>query len=90
MKKKKPIPFNFVLEELDPVAPYTRPMFGCTAIYVGNKIVLILRQKEPTDKDSGIWLATTQEHHESLKKDFPVSSKTASVTGRGTGQTASM
>lgn len=33
-------PFAFVLEELDGVHTHTRPMFGCTAIYVDELIVL--------------------------------------------------
>lgn len=46
-------------------------MFGCTAIYVAEKIVLILRQKPSYERDNGVWLATTHEHHESLRDDFP-------------------
>jgi hypothetical protein len=46
-------------------------MFGCTAIYVGEKIALILRQKPSHERDNGVWLATTHEHHESLRQDFP-------------------
>jgi hypothetical protein len=46
-------------------------MFGCTAVYVGDKIVFILRQKGNPIPDDGVWLATTAEHHESLQKDFP-------------------
>jgi hypothetical protein len=46
-------------------------MFGCLAIYVGNKIVLILRDKRGPDADNGVWLATTVEHHESLRREFP-------------------
>lgn len=46
-------------------------MFGCHAIYVANKIVLILRNKENDKQDNGVWLATTLEHHESLKKILP-------------------
>lgn len=46
-------------------------MFGCTAIYVGEKIVLILRQKPSYERDNGVWLATSHEHHESLREDFP-------------------
>jgi hypothetical protein len=67
----KPIPFDFVLEELAPAKPYTKLMFGCTSIYVGEKIVLILRRKDDSDPDNGLWLATTPEHHESLRADFP-------------------
>jgi len=46
-------------------------MFGCTAIYVGEKIVLILRQKASYERDNGVWMATTREHHSSLEWDFP-------------------
>jgi len=46
-------------------------MFGCLAIYVGNKIVLILRDKPAPDTDNGVWLCTTEEHHESLRREFP-------------------
>ena len=46
-------------------------MFGCVAVYVEEKIVLILRDKPGQTADNGVWLATTQEHHASLRRDFP-------------------
>ena len=70
-KKPKNIAFEFVLEQLYPVDPLTKPMFGCHAVYVGNKIVMILRKKEVNKADNGIWVATTHEHHKSLRADFP-------------------
>ena len=51
--------------------PLTRPMFGCLAIYIEEKIVLVLRKRQPADADNGIWIATSHEHHSSLKKEFP-------------------
>ncbi|MBY0471995.1 hypothetical protein K2X30_12585 [bacterium] len=60
----------------------TRPMFGCLAVYTGEKIVLILREKEDYQQDNGVWLATIQDHHASLKKDFP-SMRSISVFGPG-------
>lgn len=71
MKKQKSIPFEFVVEALDRLSPEIKPMFGCHAIYVREKIVVILRKKEPNDPDNGVWLATTPAHHASLKKEFP-------------------
>lgn len=68
---RKAIPFEFIIDELADLGPLTKPMFGCTAIYVGGKIVLILRQRNDPVEDDGIWLATTEEHHESLQNDFP-------------------
>jgi len=70
-RRKKPLPFPFVLEALADVITLTRPMFGCLALYVRERIVLILRDKHDGSADDGVWLATTAEHHESLRRDFP-------------------
>ena len=72
--KKKTVPFAFVLEELEELAPYTKPMFGCTAIYVPgeeDRIVLILRERGAPKRDDGVWVATTAEHHASLRAEMP-------------------
>ncbi|HKM85303.1 MAG TPA: hypothetical protein VJW96_03790 [Terriglobales bacterium] len=79
VKQRKPIPHEFVLDALAPLSPRTRPMFGCLAIYVEHyaekkveeKIVLILRDKGGQTADNGVWLATTEEHHQSLRREFP-------------------
>jgi len=71
-KQRKPVPHAFVLDAISTLSPYTRPMFGCLAIYVREKIVLILRDKPKNTADNGVWLATTQEHHQSLRREFPV------------------
>jgi hypothetical protein len=70
-KRGKPVPHEFVLDEIAPLSPTTRPMFGCVAVYVDDKIVLILREKRKAAADNGVWLATTVEHHASLRQEFP-------------------
>ena len=69
--RRKPPPHEFVLDAMAPLSPLTRPMFGCLAIYVEDKIVLILRDRPSSRADNGVWLATTVEHHDSLRQDFP-------------------
>jgi hypothetical protein len=81
VKRRKPIPFEFVLDALSPLDPRTNPMFGCLAIYVGPKIVLILRDKPEPAPDNGVWLATTKDHHESLRGEFP-NMRSVSVLGK--------
>ena len=71
VKARKRIPFEFVLEALAGLRPRTNPMFGCLAVYVGAKIVLVLRDRPTATEDNGVWLATTPEHHESLQREFP-------------------
>ena len=70
-KPRKSVPYEFVLEAIASLSPWTRPMFGCLAVYVGDQIVFILRDKPGASADNGVWLATTEEHHESLRQEFP-------------------
>jgi hypothetical protein len=70
-KPRKQVPHQFVLDALASLSPITRPMFGCLAIYVQEKIVFILREKTTYPADNGVWLATTEDHHASLHSEFP-------------------
>jgi len=60
-----------VLERLDSLSPIVKPMFGCFAIYVGEKMVLILRNRKDYERDNGVWIATSAAHHSDLKRLFP-------------------
>jgi hypothetical protein len=71
VKPRKRVPYEFVLKALIRSSPWTRPMFGCLAVYVEDQIVLLLRDKGGNSADNGVWLATTKEHHESLRSEFP-------------------
>ncbi len=80
-KPRKAVPFEFVLDGIAALSPYTRPLFGCIAVYVQDKIVLVLRDKRTSTEDNGVWLATTREHHESLRREFP-SMRSIKVLGK--------
>ena len=69
--KSKNVPFDFVLDELYSLDPVVKPMFGCHAIYIQNKIVLMLRLKEQHAYDNGVWVASLPEHWDALKREFP-------------------
>lgn len=71
MRDEKNIPFSFVFDELEKLQPIVRPMFGCFAVYVDIKIMLILRNRKDHTDDNGVWIATAPEHHESLKMLLP-------------------
>jgi hypothetical protein len=71
LKKRKAVPHEFVLDAIAQLSPRTHPMFGCLAVYVEDKIVLVLRDKGKDTEDNGVWLATTAEHHQSLRLEFP-------------------
>src|SRR5215217_1041083 len=68
---QKNIPFDFVLDFLFPLDIKVKPMFGLFAVYVDEKIVLILRQRIQHPEINGVWIATSKDHHKSLRKAFP-------------------
>jgi hypothetical protein len=82
LKARGVIPFDFVLDELSDLHPLTKPMFGCAGVYVRGQIVLILRDRESSPRDNGIWIATSEEHHESLRQDFPAM-RSIEIFGKG-------
>ena len=84
LKKSSKMAFDFILEKLDRLGPVARPMFGCHAVYIGKKLVLITRDKNGGDNDNGVWIATTSANHESLKRELP---SLRSITVLGNGQT---
>ena len=57
-------------------------MFGCLAVYIEDRIVLILRDKPQNRADNGVWLATTEEHHDSLRREFP-NMRSIKLLGKG-------
>jgi hypothetical protein len=76
----KPIPkkpaYDFVLSELESSKIWPRmvvkPMFGSHALYIDNRIMVILRQKEgETSGDNGIWVVVPIENQPEIKKEFP-------------------
>jgi hypothetical protein len=64
------VPFDFVLDYL-PSNIILKKMFGMHYIYLGKKIMLILRKRGNEPELNGLWLATVIKHHESLKNDVP-------------------
>jgi hypothetical protein len=48
---------------------FQKPMFGCQAVYLFGRLVLLLAAKEePWD---GLLVCTSREHHEALMDDYP-------------------
>jgi hypothetical protein len=71
------IPFRFILDYLVGVDIIIKPMFGCHGIYANGRLCLFLmnrdrplirRESDPMQK--GIYVATTTDHAEQLKRVF--------------------
>ena len=69
--RRKPVPHRFVLDAIADLEPTTRAMFGAVAVYVGEKIVFLLRDRTEDPGANGIWVAIPVEHQASLRSNFP-------------------
>ena len=72
---KRTDPFPFVLEELSPIRPTIKRVFGFTSVYLDDKLLCSLRDSVRQPGSNGMWLYTTKEHVESLAREFPQLSK---------------
>lgn len=79
VKRREPAarrdPFPFIIEELSPLRPTVKRMFGFTSIYLDEKLLCSLRDSVKQPGSNGMWLYTTKEHLESLAREFPQLSK---------------
>ena len=64
-------PFQFVIDELLPIRPAVRRVFGFTYVYLDEKLLLSLRESVRQPQYNGVWLYTRAEHIESLRREFP-------------------
>ena len=69
---KRQVAFQFVLDELSPLRPAVRQMFGFTYIYLDETLLLSLRASAKQPQYNGVWLYTQAEHIDSLRKEFPL------------------
>ena len=63
---RKRAPHQFVLDAIAEMHPMIRAMFGALAVYVGEKIVFLLRDGPCDPQADGVWLAIPTEFQESL------------------------
>jgi hypothetical protein len=71
LAKKRPLPFEFVIEELASLRPTIKSAFGFTYVYLDEKLLFSLRNNRNRTRTNGMWLFTTREHIDSLMKEFP-------------------
>lgn len=69
--RRKRVPHEFVLDAIAEARPTTRAMFGALAVYVGEKIVFLLRDQLADPQANGVWLAIPTEFQESFHADLP-------------------
>jgi hypothetical protein len=72
--KRKTPPHAFVLEALASLEPEVRPMFSGYAVYLGDRIVCMLRDHSKSPEDNGLWLVLSEcanPEDLALRREFP-------------------
>jgi hypothetical protein len=73
-KPKPKLPHAFVLEALAPLSPEVRRMFSGFAVYIGDRLLMMLRDHAKYPHDNGIWLVLSEgidPADSSLRRDLP-------------------
>jgi len=73
-KPKQKAPHAFVVEALMPLSPEVRRMFSGFSVYLGRRIVCMLRDHAESPVDNGVWLVlseTTNPNDPALRREFP-------------------
>lgn len=73
-KPKPRVPHAFVVEALAPLDPEVRRMFSGFSVYIGDRIVCMLREHVKSTRDNGMWLVLsegTDPADRSLRREFP-------------------
>lgn len=67
------LPYDFILKTLYPVRPRIKKMLGCYALITGEKILMMLREREQQPEFNGVFIATYPEFYEALQKEIHTS-----------------
>lgn len=77
-KAKKRVPHEFVVEALAEAHPEVRRMFSGYAVYLGNRLALMLRDHADSPQDNGVWLVLAEgvnpadpSTRQGLRREFP-------------------
>ena len=73
-KPNQKAPHVFVLDALVPLNPEVRRMFSGFAVYLGDRIVCMLRDHPKSPRDNGVWLVLsdgTSPTDPELRRAFP-------------------
>ena len=73
-KPKQKAPHEFFVEALMPLNPEVRRMFSGFAVYLGDRIVCMLRDHPKSSRDNGVWLVlseSTNPKDPKLHREFP-------------------
>ena len=69
--QRRSLPFPFIIDELEPLRPTVRNVFGFTHVYLEDKLLFSLRDAATRTGSNGMWLYTTTENADSLANEFP-------------------
>jgi hypothetical protein len=74
-----------VVEALAPLEPEVRRMFSGFAVYVGDRIVCMLREHAKAPRDNGVWLVLAEgvdPADAGLRREFPSLREIAMLGGK--------
>ena len=75
------VPYDFVLQYLYPVRPRKHKMLGGMGLFVAEKNVLFLRERDNHPEFNGVFVATQPEYFDSLNEEIHSSNMEFDIDG---------
>ena len=75
------VPYDFVLRYLYPVRPTIKKMLGCYGLFVKDKNILVLRERDNHPEFNGVFVATQPEFFEELQNTLHASNMDFELDG---------
>ena len=75
------VPYDFVLQYLYPLRPHKQKMLGGMGLFVEDKNVLLLREREDHPEFNGVFVATQPEYFDSLTSELHTSNMEFDIDG---------
>ena len=75
------VPYDFVLRYLYPVRPKVRKMLGCYALVQGEKILMLLRERDNQPEYNGVFVATQPQFYDELQNEIHRSNCEVDIDG---------
>ncbi|MGB7135018.1 MAG: hypothetical protein WBD46_07000 [Acidobacteriaceae bacterium] len=73
-RAKAKVPHSFVVEALEAAHPEVRRMFSGFAVYIGDRLVFMLRDAAKSPEDNGVWVVLAEgidPGDRGLRREFP-------------------
>lgn len=75
------VPYSYILSFLYPLRPKIKKTLGCYGLMLGDKLVMLLRERENHPEFNGVFISTQPQYFDELTKELHSSNMEFDIDG---------